>query len=97
MYNILARVLCAVPMEELRCPAEEEGEGEEEVCGSDGETYTSRCALIQSTSGVEVAHSGPCDMDECDGLMVGGLAMTSPEYYPLRLLHLYTSVLNRHC
>ena len=37
-----------------------------QVCGSDDTTYSSICNLIQTTSNVDIAYSGPCEADECD-------------------------------
>ena len=41
--------------------------GEDAVCGSDNETYSSLCQLIQTTTTVSVAHSGPCEDPKCQG------------------------------
>lgn len=37
-----------------------------QICGSDGNTYSSICNLIQTSVNVEMAYSGPCNVDECE-------------------------------
>ena len=73
---MLSNLFSLVDVNQLSCPVEEEvGPPEEEpstvspestdICGSDGETYSSLCQLIQTTSNVRVAHAGPCDSPDC--------------------------------
>ena len=66
----------AVNISALNCPIEisnttnstsEESFGENAVCGSDNETYSSLCQLVQTTTNVHVVHTGPCEDPECQG------------------------------
>lgn len=76
MYLLtLLQHLHTVNIEELNCPVENENSSssvdssatEDQVCGDDGRTYSSLCHLLQTSSGVSVAHPGPCDDPECQG------------------------------
>lgn len=36
-----------------------------EVCGTDNQTYSSLCSLLQTSRNVQVAHAGACEDEEC--------------------------------
>ena len=58
---------------DLVCEDDEEEGGSDEsdeedvVCGTNGETYSSVCRLLQDTGNEQVAYAGDCDREECDG------------------------------
>ena len=59
---------------ELRCPPNDTITDDTEnaqVCGTDNQTYSSICSLLQRTTNVQVAHAGPCEDPRCRGGPVG--------------------------
>lgn len=78
-HSLFPFTCLAVNISALNCPIEistngngtnstsDETYGEDAVCGSDNETYASLCHLVQTTTNVYVAHTGPCDAPECQG------------------------------
>ena len=47
----------------------------DEVCGSDGKTYSSVCRLLIESDGVYPMHDGPCNETECQDAPVSNHQM----------------------
>lgn len=47
----------------------------DEVCGSDGKTYSSVCRMLIESDGVYPMHDGPCNRTECQDAPVSNHQM----------------------
>ncbi len=60
----------SVDLERLKCPVVNVSEPVttptgQEVCGSDNQTYSSLCNLLQTSRDVDVVHAGACEDEKC--------------------------------
>lgn len=55
------------PLQYAAAESPEEDDENTILCGTNGETYSSLCELLQDTGNEGVAYAGSCDREECDG------------------------------